>query len=266
MDPLAIPPARFLADLVCPERCAACNALVACSDAFCHACLSRVNVLGPPECDRCGAPCSPSVPCRECHAAPDRAVRYARAWAAYWSDAPPHPVAAAVRAYKYGGTTRLARRFALAMLPRVPDPTVSIVAPVPLHTRRLRTRGFNQSALLARRIARGLGCRFAPRLVARTRDTPSQTAQSGAARRANVADAFVVRRPTAVRDHAILVIDDVWTSGATAAAVAAALAVCGARAVDVLTFARVLAGPAGPSARAHSWSPAAAGRDTEESC
>lgn len=126
------------------------------------------------------------------------------------------------------------------MLPRVPDPDVSLVVPVPLHVRRLRHRGFNQSAVLACHLGRSIGCRVALTLVARRRDTPSQITLNPLARAANVAGAFAVRHPELVRDRAILVVDDVWTSGATARALAAVLRVAGATTVDVLTVARVL--------------------------
>jgi ComF family protein len=114
-----------------------------------------------------------------------------------------------------------------------------LVAPVPLHVARLRQRGFNQSALLAIHVAAALDWPVAPRLLVRVRDTPSQTALTAAARRANVERAFALRRPGSARGRCVLLIDDVWTSGATARAAARALRVDGARAVDVLTFARV---------------------------
>jgi ComF family protein len=126
------------------------------------------------------------------------------------------------------------------MLPRVPDPDVSLVVPVPLHARRLRCRGFNQSAVLARHLGRSLGRPVALTLVVRTRDTPSQIALNPLTRATNVEDAFAVRRPALVRDRTVLLVDDVWTSGATARAVAAALRAAGAEAVDILTVARVL--------------------------
>jgi predicted amidophosphoribosyltransferase len=126
------------------------------------------------------------------------------------------------------------------MLPRVPTPDVDLVAPIPLHVRRLRQRGFNQSAVLARHVGRSLGIRVALSLIVRIRDTPSQVALDPHARDTNVAGAFAVRHPDLVRDRTVLVIDDVWTSGATARAVAATLRGAGAIAVDVLTIARVL--------------------------
>jgi predicted amidophosphoribosyltransferase len=126
------------------------------------------------------------------------------------------------------------------MLARAPTVVgTPLVAPVPLHVARLRQRGFNQSALLAIHVAAACGWSVAPRLLIRIRDTPSQTALTAAARRANVEHAFAVHRPGSARDRCVLLVDDVWTSGATARAAARALRSDGARTVDVLTFARV---------------------------
>lgn len=188
---------------------------------------------------RDGTPPSAAAPRADAGGAPDPSVRHVRAWALYRTSAAEQPVARALAALKYHGRTRLARRMAHVMVARVPDPTVSVVTPVPLHPSRLRARGYNQSALLARHLARALGRPFAPHVVRRVRDTPSQTTASAQARSANVAGAFVVHHPAAVRGRRVLLVDDVWTSGATARAVAAALRAAGARSVDVVTFARV---------------------------
>lgn len=236
----ALPPAvRPFADLLCPERCAACPALVSAFELFCASCGTRVHVLGPPECGPCGCPLGSAHRCPECASRPSP-IRTARAWAAYHHPAGPSPVAAAIAAVKYGGARRLGRRLASALVSRVPDVGIALVVPVPLHPRRLRQRGFNQSAVVAHRLARRLGCPSNATLVERTRDTLSQTALAPAERARNVADAFAVRDPMPIRGRALLLIDDVWTSGATARAVATVLRDAGAAAVDVLTIARVL--------------------------
>jgi ComF family protein len=229
---------EVVGDLLCPERCAACDAIVSTGAIFCHACRACVNVLGAPECIVCGAPTAMPGDCAACVAAPDLSVRQARAWASYRVPGIRQPVADALAALKYRGATRLARRMAAVMAARIPDPTVSLVAPVPLHVSRLRTRGYNQSALLARHLARILHLIHAPTVLDRTRDTGTQTMQSSAGRRSNVAGAFRAARPDLVRGRRILLIDDVWTSGATARAAASALHDAGALSVDVLTFAR----------------------------
>jgi ComF family protein len=229
-----------IADVLFPERCAACATIVAARTLFCHACRATVNVLGPPECDRCGRPLRDSTASDCCGDSDHAPIRRVRAFARYDAGDPSHPVADALHAFKYRGLQRLAPRLASAMLPRIPAATATtIIAPVPLHRVRLRTRGFNQSALLATHVGQALGCPVAVRLLVRTRDTPSQTALSAAARRANVADAFAVRRAGDAHGRDVILIDDVWTSGATTEAAARALRADGARAVDVVTFARV---------------------------
>lgn len=242
MQRLAARAGLAAADLLCPERCAACATIVHAEALFCHACLDGVNVLGSPECERCGAPLARAGGlCSPCAASSAPAVRRARAWAAYEpATVATRPVARALAAFKYQGRRRLGRRLAGAMLWRLPSDAPALIVPVPLHPRRLRRRGFNQSAVLARHLARALAWPLALRLLTRTRDTPSQTALSASERAANVADAFRIRVPGTAAGRRILLVDDVWTSGATARAAAACLRAGGAARVDVLTLARVL--------------------------
>ncbi len=237
MPIVALPLVGFLADLVCPERCAGCDSIVHAHVLFCGTCSGHVRRLGPPECDRCGVP--GRDPCGSCAGA-SSPIRSARAWASYRTTVGTSPVSNAILRFKYGAAPRLGRRLANVMYARVPDSRVEVVVPVPLHVRRLRTRAYNQSALLARELARHLGARLELTLVTRTRPTPTQVTLSPAARGANVAGAFTLPRPDLVRDRSVLVVDDVWTSGATARAVASTLREAGARTIDVLTFARVL--------------------------
>jgi ComF family protein len=238
MAPFERPIVDAAADLICPERCAACATLVDPRALFCVACAAMVHRLGPPECAACGAPLPVARRCASC-TDPDFPIRAARAWAAYHR-ATASPVATTIAHFKYGGAHRLGRRLATVLLSRVPDPTVALVVPVPLYGRRLRERGFNQSAVLARHLARRLGCRVALSTVVRTRDTPSQVGLGVAERARNVAAAFAVPLASRIQGRTVLVVDDVWTSGATACAVAHALRAAGAAAVDVLTIARVL--------------------------
>jgi ComF family protein len=114
-----------------------------------------------------------------------------------------------------------------------------VLVPVPLHPRRRRERGFNQSGLLARALARPLGLRVAEDALARRQDTPPQTGLTAAQRRANVARAFVVRRRPAVAGRIVVLVDDVLTTGATARACARALVAAGATEVRLVTAARV---------------------------
>ena len=233
-----VPIVGVAADLICPERCAACETLVDPRDLFCRRCQTVVQRLGPPECETCGQPQVPGR-CPACVFA-GSPIRTARAFAAYDRHAEANPVAVAIAHFKYGGARRLGRRFAATMLGRVPDPTVDLIVPVPLHRHRLRQRGFNQSAVVARHLGRQLGRSVGLTIVVRQRDTPSQVGLGVTARARNVDGAFALHDRTDLCGRTILVIDDVWTSGATALAMARTLRDAGAAAVDVLTIARVL--------------------------
>jgi ComF family protein len=112
-----------------------------------------------------------------------------------------------------------------------------LVTPMPLHWWRKWRRGFNQAELLAREVARRTGVSFAD-VVRRKKLTRSQAGLASAARRRNVAGAFRVSVPDAVRGRRVLLVDDVLTTGATANACAAALKDAGARFVAILTLAR----------------------------
>lgn len=126
------------------------------------------------------------------------------------------------QALKYHRNFAAGRHFArmlgarLAASPLFAD--VDLVVPVPLHWTRLWRRGYNQAAVVAREVARSLGAPHAPRLLRRRRRTRSQTRLSVAAKTANVSGAFTLRRDAAPRARHILLVDDVFTTGATLAA------------------------------------------------
>lgn len=185
---------RFLADLVAPSRCAACD-------------LETPLLF----CDGCSPSAEPA-------SSAEAAFVYGGA------------VAEAIVRLKYGRRSDLASRLAEAMLLRAPR-DVDLVVPVPLHAMRAAERGFNQSSLLARRLARRLDVPFGARVLERIRDTPRQAALDRPGRLMNVKSAFRCREPARVRNRRILVVDDVRTTGATLAECCAVLADAGAREV-----------------------------------
>ena len=146
---------------------------------------------------------------------------------------------ALIHLYKYSRIKTLARPLA-GLLARVAprDRRFDAIVPVPLHWRRQWQRGFNQSELLATGLARRLGI---PSLKAlrRARPTPAQAGLSNAGRRRNVAAAFRMRRGYSVSGKSILLVDDVMTTGSTAAACALTLKRAGATKVALIAIARV---------------------------
>jgi len=148
-----------------------------------------------------------------------------------------------VHELKYHGRRRVAARLAEVLLAEeatgqllVPG---SVLVPVPLHPLRRHERGFNQSELLARELARRSGLAVSDALV-RRKDTTPQTGLSAAARRRNVAGAFAVRKRAAVAGRVVILVDDVLTTGATAMACGRALHEAGVDEVRLLTVARVV--------------------------
>jgi ComF family protein len=149
----------------------------------------------------------------------------------------------ALHELKYRGRRRAAGRLAEALLEdeavRALAASAEVLVPVPLHPRRLRERGFNQSALLASEIGKRTGRSTCPDALVRRLDTRPQTGLTAAARRRNVRDAFVVRRRAPVAGRRVALVDDVLTTGATAYACARRLAEAGAEEMVLLTVARV---------------------------
>ena len=143
-----------------------------------------------------------------------------------------------IQLLKYGKVSTLAKpmgRMLADALPR--ERAYDLIVPMPMHWRRRWSRGFNQAELLARVIARLLNTPIR-KAVRRSKATPPQAGLTSAQRRANMSGAFRIRRPRVVRGKRILLIDDVFTTGATAAACARVLKRAGAAHVAVLTVAR----------------------------
>ncbi len=116
---------------------------------------------------------------------------------------------------------------------------VDVIIPVPLHPKREKSRGYNQSALLADSVSCFLGINNREEVLIRKIDTPTQTRLSGAERRKNLTDAFEVADCKSIEGKCILLIDDVFTTGATADICSRVLKEAGARKVYILTLASV---------------------------
>jgi ComF family protein len=215
-------------DILLPVRCVVCAAG---GEQLCAGCRESLPLLRPPLCDRCGAPTAwPVSRCRECSG---RRLAFASARAAVEYD---DSVRRLVAAWKERGLRRLAAEAADAVAGAIEPPDVAVLTYVPPDRERVLQRGHHP----AQRLALELGRRWnlpVRALVGRTRSVPHQRGLSRAERRRNVAGAF---RPAVSTPTRVVLVDDVYTSGATVGAVASALRKGGARRVEVVTFARVV--------------------------
>ncbi len=149
------------------------------------------------------------------------------------------PVPDLVGRFKFADQTHLARPLARLLLPTLKRfPEEAILVPVPMHVARLRRRRFNQAGLLAKALAKESGRVWLPAALARHKKTPPQVGRSAAQRRKALQGAFQADAAQ-VKGKELILVDDVFTTGSTAAACAKALKKAGAASVQVLTIAYV---------------------------
>jgi len=218
-------------DLLLPQRCLVCGATGA---QLCAGCRRRLPALEPPLCERCGAPTAwPVRRCRECAG---RRLAFASARSAVAYD---ESVRRLVAGWKERGLRRLGDEAAALVAERLVKPDVTVVTFVPADADRRLARGHHPAARLATALAAHWQLPCEP-LLERSRRSRRQRGLTLAQRRRNVAGAFAA---TTGAPAAVLLVDDVYTSGATVDAAASALRAAGARRVDVATFARALRDP-----------------------
>lgn len=230
-------------DTLFPERCLACAAGLKGRQkiSYCAICLQDIRLLREPLCTKCGKPfdyaAGQSHLCGYC-LTNGWYFNQARAVVRYQP-----PVTDAVKMFKYKGKMHgLATFAALSQqyFQYQPLAQPDIIVPVPLHAKRLRQRGFNQALVLCRKIFPDCREKIAPDVLERHFRTQPQTGLSGAERRRNVRNAFTVRRPEKIINKKILLVDDVFTTGATVNECARVLQISQAAEVDVFTFARAV--------------------------
>ncbi len=219
---------RELLALAWPPRCPACGEPSGEDDPFCEVCSGAIEPL-PSGCRRCGLP-GPDPLCGACQASPP-AFGALSAGGLFGG-----PLADAVHALKYQGRATLARPLGAWLAARVALPPGAAVVSVPLARARRRQRGYDQAALLADALARNSKLLRLRRALVRVLDTPPQVGRDREARARNVSGAFLAHPVVAGRD--VVLVDDVVTTGATAASAARALAAAGARSISVVALAR----------------------------
>jgi ComF family protein len=234
---------RQAVDFLFPPLCMACRRQVSDPGALCAKCWQAIQFLDGPMCDCCGLPFEidpgGQTLCAACHASPPSFDK-ARAVMRY-DEHSRGPILALKHADRLDLVPAFGRWLDRGGRGLIPE--TDVIVPVPLHPFRLWTRRYNQSAELARALARQTGKPVNFAALQRGRHTPSQgVMRSAGARRRNMRGAFGVslRHKTAIAGRNVLLVDDVLTTGATVDACARALKRAGAAKVFVLAIARVV--------------------------
>lgn len=223
-----------LLELLYPPACVACARVLPGRGFFCETCDTAVERLPRAVCATCAEPGTfPNHTCPRCRTSPPPFVR---AWAPFAHEG---PMARTIHRFKYEDHPELAAPLADLLTEESLDflsTAPRLVAALPLHVRRFHQRKYDQAQLLAGALAKATGREAPVGLLARTRETQRQVGLSEAERATNVQGAFLASPDVAGR--AVLLVDDVFTTGSTARAAAEALLDAGATRVEVLTLAR----------------------------
>jgi len=235
---------RYALDALFPRRCAVCRRAVPANEsgAICGMCWAAIARIEGPQCPVCGSPFRSDAalshsPTHRCGACRETPPSFTQAVSAGLYEG---VLAEAIRGCKYRNIVKLIPALSPLLRPALDAlPAADAVVPVPLHPRRLRQRGFNQSLLLARVVA---GHNRKPLIMDRLikdLDTHPQIGLSAKERAANLKGAFSVRGD--FRDMSLLLVDDVMTTGATVSECSKQLLEAGAKKIVVLTLARASA-------------------------
>jgi len=215
-------------DCALPQACFACGDLSA--DALCPPCVRDLPALPVERCPRCQLAAAYSQECGRCLKKPPRWQRLTALFNYSF------PVDAALVAAKYGHDFAV-YRWAIGQCEDWPYAAHAMLVPVPLAPARLQARGYNQAQLIAAELSRRFGVRTDAGALVRIRETDVQQRLGWVERRRNVRGAFVATRP--LTGEAVVLVDDVLTTGATLNALARAAFDAGAASVDAFVLARV---------------------------
>jgi ComF family protein len=213
-----------LLDFVFPGECPGCGVVTARANPFCTDCEAELaGLIAQHACPRCALPLPDEhAPCGRCSGKGLRPFASVTRLASFEGTLR-HAIHAAKFRRRWKLADHLAARFVHTDRFRRLAGEIDLVVPVPMHPYKRWSRGYNQSEVIARRLARALHVPIA-RVVAKLKPTPSQSALASRAQRArNVADCFAISRPDLVEGQRVLIVDDILTSGATLRAVARAI-------------------------------------------
>lgn len=227
-------------NLFFPPRCGACASAVEQAHTLCEGCFASLHIITQPACALCGFPFEYEVGENAlCGACLEKTPPYAKGWAALRYDEAARSLVAKL---KYADKTHLAPYLGRLMAAQGQEVLegADVLVPVPLHWRRMLTRRYNQSLLLARETSKASGIPLLPDALKRTRHTPPQASLSRKERLDNVRGAFTATRKgvAAMAGKTVVLVDDVMTTGATIYACCKTIRRAGAKEVRVLTLAR----------------------------
>ncbi len=236
-----------LLDFVFPAECAYCHQFAGDDRIliFCRSCWSAMTLIPSSICPRCGKPYpsqtvlqhSPAFLCGDCRVSPPFFNRTYTA--AYYEGV----LREAIQQFKFHQKTKLGKPLAQLLIARLPE-NIDIheyqaILPVPLHKTRQKERGYNQSAILARHLAQHYQLNLILHNLIRIRATNAQSQMKGRKdRQENVKNAFCLRSTDMLRDQNLILIDDVFTTGATVNECSKTLKQAGVRSILVLTVSR----------------------------
>jgi len=226
-----------------PPQCHCCEKfLEEGQQGICPDCLSKIRWIEPPLCTLCGVPfLSSEVENHPCGACLTRGKYFTMARAVGYYEG---PLREAIHRWKYEEKSYLTLFFGEKLAEgfcRYWDPqSFDLIIPVPLHSKRLRERGFNQALLLVKELSRRTQIPYSKRLLQKRILTPPQVNLSGGEREKGVRGSFHIQRDEEIEGKSILLVDDVYTTGATVNECSKVLLKAGAERVDVLTIAHAI--------------------------
>lgn len=232
---------KNILNIILPPRCLLCGKILSGENGLCEDCFSKIKFISKPYCQSCGCPLpskTKAKTCATCVSDNKNPFRMQRARVYYDENSKPLLIN-----FKFLDRTENApflARWLLAAGHDIWEQGVDILIPVPLHKTRLRHRKYNQAALLCKELSKLTGVPVDYTSLKRHKNTKPQVECSGSRRRNNVKNAFTVVSADKIKDKRVVIIDDIYTTGATLKECGFVLKTAGAKSVDALTVARVL--------------------------
>lgn len=234
---------KSIIDFIFPPQCYVCKKILEGEDGLCFECLSKINFISKPMCEVCGFPFEFKLSNKNNHLICPRCIkqppRFARCVSAVRYDEVSKKI---ILPFKHGDKTNFAKFMAKVMCLTGKNliNDADVIIPIPIHFTRMLKRKYNQASLLSKLIGKQMKKEVLYSTLLRKIATKSQGHLSTKERKSNVSGAFCVKYPEKIKGKKVLLIDDVFTSGATVNECTKVLKKNGAKQVYVLTFARVI--------------------------